>query len=374
MEAQKVFRNTLIVLGTILVAYILVSSIRVLIVLFLAITVASALRVWVVRLTHLRLPQGAAIVLVYSVLVISLILIGLLVIPPLIEQTTGYLLNEDRLANRVIFTIGWVERNIANLTGTEVVFLSPDDVQTAINDLVNQLRTSGPAVIGNLSGTVGDALLVFIMGVYWLTSRDKIADFIVELLALRNRERARQIISDIEVGVGGYVRGVVMVAVIVTVMMSAALYIFQVEKPLALGFVVGIMTMLPVVGTVIGGIAVTLFALLDSPVSGVIVFVIFFVVQQIETNILTPRMMSQRMGIDPLLVILSIFAGFALNGVIGGIIAVPVVGTIATLVRHLIIEPRRVQLEHKVESGGVLINTKAAKNEQAAKPSMIVGS
>jgi len=357
VSAQQVFRNTLVVITTLLGAYLLFSSVRVLIVLFLAITIASALRKLVVRLMGWHIPQGGAILLVYGTMLLSIVILAIIVLAPIASQMSRYLLNEDRLANRIIFTQTWIERSVSDLTQTTITFISPDELRTAVNDVISTIRTSSPSLVSNLSGTLGDALLVFIMGVYWLTSRDKIADFIVELLSLRNRDKALQIIEDIELNIGSYVRGVVTVAIIITVLIGIVLTIFRVNNALALGLIIGVMTMLPVIGTVIGGIVATLLALLESPSNGVIVLIVFLVAQQVESNFLTPRMMARSMGIDPLLVIISIFTGFALAGVLGGIIAVPIVGTITTLIRHLIIEPRREQVKNKVEGGAILLNT-----------------
>jgi predicted PurR-regulated permease PerM len=357
LTAQQTFRNTLIVIGTLAAAYLLLSSIRILIVLFLAITIASALRKVVVRLMGWRLPQGGAILMVYGGLLISIVALSIIVLTPVVTQLSSYLLNEDRLINRLLYSQMWLERSVSNLTGTAVTFIDADDLRAAVTDILSTIREISPTLVGDLSGTLGNALLVFIMGVYWLTSRDKIADFIVDLLALRNREKARHIIEDIETGIGSYVRGVFMVAAIITTLTGTALAILGVANAFALGLIIGVMTMLPVIGTVIGGIVATLLALLDSPSSGVIVLVVFLIAQQIESNVLTPRMMARSMGIDPLLVIISIFTGFALYGVVGGIIAVPLVGTITTLIRYLVIEPRREQLKHKVESGAILLNT-----------------
>lgn len=67
--------------------------------------------------------------------------------------------------------------------------------------------------------------------------------------------------------------------------------------------------------------------------------------------------MARSMRIDPLLVIIGILAGFTLYGVIGGIIAVPIIGTITILLRNLVIEPQVEKVAHKIEGGAVILNT-----------------
>jgi predicted PurR-regulated permease PerM len=93
----------------------------------------------------------------------------------------------------------------------------------------------------------------------------------------------------------------------------------------------------------------------------VIVFIVFVAVQQVENHYLTPRTMARSVGIDPLLVMVAVFAGFALAGVIGGIIAVPITGAISILMRHLVFEPRKASVEYTVEEdGAILIPSEAA--------------
>ena len=77
--------------------------------------------------------------------------------------------------------------------------------------------------------------------------------------------------------------------------------------------------------------------------------------QQIETNYLTPRMMSNSVHISPILVIVALFIGFAVGGVIGGLIAVPIAGTLMVLARYLVIEPKKDQVAPIRTRGGILI-------------------
>lgn len=114
---------------------------------------------------------------------------------------------------------------------------------------------------------------------------------------------------------------------------------------------------LPVIGGFIGaGVAVFL-GLLETPVAVGLMLVSFVLVQQVETHILTPRMMSNSVQHQPDLVIVSLFIGFAVGGVIGGLIAVPVAGTLMVLARHLIIGAAEAAAGRAaaLKGGGILI-------------------
>jgi predicted PurR-regulated permease PerM len=113
--------------------------------------------------------------------------------------------------------------------------------------------------------------------------------------------------------------------------------------------------MLPIIGGYIGAGLSTLLALLISPISAVIALGSFIGVQQIETHFQTPRVMSRSVGLNPILIIVVLFIGFALGGVIGALIAVPIAGTVAVLMRHLVIEPRQAESIPQVVEGGILL-------------------
>ncbi len=374
MEARIVFRNTVIVLATVAAAFILVSSIRILIVTLLAVIIASAARPAVRRLERIGLPSAAAILLVYGGILIGIGALLLLIVPPVVNQLANFLSNENLLAVRLQVVVNWLENTLSSITGSPVTLINAADLSSAAESIVTQVRDIAPEFVDDLGGVVGEIVLIFVMGVYWLTSRDKIADFIENILALRSRYKANQIILEVETAVGSYVRGVIAVALIVGALNFIVLLILNVPNAATYSFIIGVMTMLPVVGGFIGGGGATLLAALSSPVHGALVFIVFVLVQQLETHYLTPRVMARSMRIDPLLVIIGILAGFTLYGVIGGIIAVPIIGTITILLRTLVIEPQVEKVANKIEGGAVILNTgESVETDETTPGGLVIG-
>src|SRR5258707_5718714 len=102
MTAQQTFRNPVIVLLTLALAYAAYASARILIVLLVAIIIASAVRPAVKRLERLHIPEGLAILLVYIALGVTIFLLGVVVLPPAVNQFAGYIENDQGLATRII--------------------------------------------------------------------------------------------------------------------------------------------------------------------------------------------------------------------------------------------------------------------------------
>jgi predicted PurR-regulated permease PerM len=357
MSAQQTFRNTLVVIGTIVAAYALYVSVHILIVLLIAIIVASAIRPLVLWLERHRIPQGLAILFVYGGLAIIIFVLVALVFPPAVTQLAGYIQNDQGLASRLIGAQTWFQQQIKLHFNTDVQTLDPEAIRTTVSQTVDQITASIPALAGEFGGLLGDFVLVFVMGVYWVTSRDQAVDFILSLFSIGRRALVAQIIEEIEQTLGSYLRGITFVVTFVGVANFVILTILGVPNAVTLGFIIGITTALPIIGGFIGAGTAVLLALLTSPVAALLTLASFVAVQQVETHWLTPRTMSKSVGLNPLLVIVFLFVGIAVGGVVGGIISVPIAGAVFILLRHLVIEPRKEENAPQRVRGGILISS-----------------
>lgn len=355
MTAQQTFRNTLIVLATVAAAYALLVSIRIIIVLLVAIIIASAVRPAVLWLAQRRVPQGLAILLVYFLIGFFIFGLMLLVLPPAANRLAGYIENEDRLANRIINTQQWIEDQIESRTGSDVQLLDPDAIHETVTNIVTQLREEVPALAGEFGGLFGDFILTVVMGVYWLTSRDQAVVFLASLFPIGKRAAVVQIITEIEQVLGTYIRGVMLVAIFVGVANFIILSLLGVPNALTLGFIIGVSTLLPVIGGFIGAGLAVLLSIISGTVPALLTLVSFVLVQQVEVHYLTPRTMARSVNLNPLLVILFLFIGASLGGVIGAIISVPLAGTAMILVRYFITDPMKDNAAPQHISGGILI-------------------
>jgi predicted PurR-regulated permease PerM len=355
MSTRQVFTSTLAVLAGLATGYILLTSLRMLIVLLIAIIIASAVRPMIERLVLLRIPTGAAVPLIYAGITLFVVILSFAVLPPIINQFADYLQNDWRLANRIIVTKNWMETNLSRLTGDAVVIGDDESIRTTTSQLVEEIRSTGPELLNDVGGLLGELVLVIVMGVYWLGAREKSIDFVTRLVPPRYRENTNEALREIEVSMGTYTRGIVFVALFVGFANFLILLLLRVPNAATYAFIIGVTTMLPVIGGFIGGGTATLLALLGSPLHGLAVFGTFVAVQQIEVHYLTPRTMSRSVGVDPLLVMVAVFVGFALYGVIGAVISVPVLGTINVLLREFVIEPRKEEVAPYSLEGGVPI-------------------
>lgn len=356
MSLTYIFKATLTFLAALAFAYIFVLTINVWIGLLIAILVASALRPAILRLMHWRVPQGIAVLIVYAGLAAFTITLLLIVLPPVVNQFVGYIQNDDRLANRIISAQSWVQQTVTQITGAEFELgITPEEIRASISDIVEKVRVTAPSLVGNATGFLGEFLLIIVMGLYWVTSRERAENFLVELAPLSRRGQVRAILDEIEGGLGGYVRGIVAVSVIVGVLSFIILAVLRVPGAATISFFYAVATAIPIIGGLIGVALATFLALLTSPINAVIVLIVTFLLQQVENYYLTPRVMAEGTDFDPLLVIVFVALGFSLGGIVGSLIAIPVAGTASILIKHLILEPRKATVAPSKVEGGILL-------------------
>ncbi len=341
MTPLQMFKGTLVVLATLLGAYVLITSIEVLIVLLIAIIVASAVRSIIDRLVKWHVPRGVAIGAVYFVLISGLLLMIIAVLPPVMNQVTLYFGNEGRLTSRIVQAQRVIESLIGGVTNSDISLVNREQIDSAVTGFLASIQLLVPNLVNDLGGILGNTVLIFVIGAYWLTSHHKATAFMTQLFELRYREQAQQVILEIENAMGAYVRGVLITSVLVGLLNFIPMQLLGVPNALTFALIIGVLTAIPMVGGLLGGVIATLLTLLAAPEYIVTVAAIAFIVQQIESYVITPRVMSNRLDLDPLLIIVYSAIGFSLFGVVGALIAVPVMGSLHILLMVMVIKPHQ---------------------------------
>jgi predicted PurR-regulated permease PerM len=356
MSMSQIFKGTLAFVMAIGLVYLILVTINVWVSVLIAILVASAVRPAILRLARWRIPKGIAVFIVYGGIALVTIILLVGVLPPVINQFAGYIQNEDRLANRIIAAQSWIQSTVSQITGSDFELGIPaDEIRAAITDIVNNFRVTAPSLIDDVTGFLGEFILIVVMGLYWITSRERAENFLVELAPLSRRGQVRLILEEIETGLGAYVRGIVLVSLIVGLLSFLILVLLRIPNAASLSFFYAVATAIPIIGGFIGVAVATFLALLTSPLNAVVVLLVTVFLQQVENYYLTPRVMSEGTDFDPLLIIVFVAIGFQLNGIVGGLISIPVAGTVSILLKHFVFEPQKATAAPVRVDGGILL-------------------
>lgn len=284
---------------------------EIVIILFLAIIVMSAVSPgvrWMER--KLRFPKPLGMLIMYSLLISFLVMTFVLIIPPLVSEVPNFI-------------------NTLNLPPL------PDDLRqlklnaTEMGQLFTQFRTSFSAVYGIITSTFSGIFTFFtilVLSSYLLLDRENLP-YKVQWFT-RNKhhmELAKEFLDRMEMTLGGWVRGQLFLMLVIGVVTYLGLALMNVPYALPLALLAGLLEMLPNLGPTISAIpAIAIAFLSGGPIMGGIVLIFYIVVQQLENNLIVPKIMKDNADVNPLPTILVILIGLKLGGVMGALLAVPI--------------------------------------------------
>ena len=315
-----------ITLGLILASLLLASLWylrRPLALLVLGIAIAAALAPIISRVEN-RLPRAVVAILLYLFGVLVLIGMGWIIIPPLVMQAQEIVAQAPNLLEQLEEMFGGLER----LAGIDLVDLILPELG----------RIGGMLLVlplGVLSSLV-EILVVMFISLYLLIEAPNMEKFFLSLFPENRRGRISNILQNMAQAMGGYIRGVAIGATVIGVFMYLGLLVIGVEFPLVLGLLAGLFEVIPYLGPILAAIPIVLIALLESTAQALIVVVFIVILQQVESYVLVPNIMRTQTKVSPLLVLLAIIAGSSLAGLLGVLIAIPLVAALRVFVKEVV--------------------------------------
>lgn len=314
------------IVGIIYVAFLLR---HVLLLAILAVFVAVALSAPVNLIEQrLRIPRALAILAVYAVVAGVLVLVGLLLLPPLIDEFTSFLRAVPGYVRRLQES-GLIER-----WDDEYGFISQLEgeakhLPSIVGGALSELETLTVAAIERVVELIAILAVAFLL----LLDAPRLLGFVYREVA-PDEQAARRIAAETSSAVGGYVAGVFAVAALAGIVSFVVMTILGIPYAVPLAVQMAFFAILPLVGSTIGAFVIGIVAAFQG-VEIVIVWAVFWVLyQQTETHVLGPLVYRKAVDMSPALVILSVMAGATLLGVLGALLAIPAAATVQILVRE----------------------------------------
>ncbi|MCC6177990.1 MAG: AI-2E family transporter [Chloroflexi bacterium] len=304
------------------------------------------------------MPRPIALGLAYVLGVGVVVGCGVFVVSTAVAQITSLVANLPKYAQQA-------QDFVSGIAG----YLAPFGVPaSAVNDVqqqvLSQLQSTGTAIarqslasVEAIAGGLIDLILILILSVYLAANGERIAHWLRTETPKSQRYRAQLLVAVINRVVGGYVRGIVTLAALIGVLVGAGLTVLGVPYAMLLGVLAFFMTFVPIVGTIISGVASGIVAILyfQNWFQPLLVIVYFIVVHVIEGDLVGPRIMGRAVGIHPATGMIALVAGTELFGLWGALFAAPIAGlvqAIATAVWHELrgSDPQKI-LEEVTEEG-----------------------
>jgi putative heme transporter len=306
-----------------------------LIVLLLAMLVASGMYGLVAPLERL-VPRLAAIGIAYLTLMLVLVGFGLLIAPPLVDEAAALVENIPELVDELQTDVSGVIDSVAGEGAGAQLFdrFLPRVVGDGADERIFALPFTVLQVLANLT------IMLFLSAVI-LLERDAILRWASRFLVARDRRPALNLVHTAAAKLGGYVRGQLLVMAVTGVGTAVGMMILGVPFALPMGLLGFLAEAIPLAGPIIAGVPVLVLAFLESPTTGLLMLVWLVALQQAEGWLLYPIVQGRILSLSPLVVILAVLAGATLYGVLGAIIAVPIVAIVDVVLREIVFPLRR---------------------------------
>lgn len=320
IKLDAVWEPMLNVLGTILVPF------------FIAAFITYLLHPVVEKLHELKVPRPIAIIVIYLLFFGGLGYGLYKVLPYTIQQLKD-------------FTSNLPEYVDLYKTVTEDFYKQIDYLPEAFHEQVNTMLTSLEETLATIitglldltkklvSSFILFAIIPFI-SFYLLKDFDLVKKSVWYLTPRKMRRSGKRLLGDIDESLGNYIRGQLLVALIIGVCAWLALWLAGMKYPLLLGIIIGLTNIIPYFGPILGAVPAMIIALTISMKMVIIVIVIIFALQFLEGNLLSPLIVGKSLHMHPVIIIFALLIGEAVGGIFGLILAVPFFAVLKVVILH----------------------------------------
>jgi predicted PurR-regulated permease PerM len=208
-------------------------------------------------------------------------------------------------------------------------------------DMVGQ----GLSYAGLIGQTMFVLIAVMLLAYYWTQDGERTLRFLLRVVPSERRENARQLIADMEEKVGAFIRGQTILCAAVGGVSFVAYALIGLPYALLLALIAGVLEVVPIVGPMVSIIPAAMLALSLAPAKLLWVIVAAFVIQQLEGNLLVPRVMNKAVGVNGLVTILSLVGFTSLLGLPGALLAIPIAAIIQLLLDRFVLGPAAIEPE-----------------------------
>jgi predicted PurR-regulated permease PerM len=323
---RRVLVSTLIVVGVV-VGVLALWQLRVLIaLLFLAFIVAAAMRPSVEWLRQRRVPRGVGIGLHYVAIATLVGLLLWLVVPVAVDQVQAAV-GTDTLRSEARDETGWKHDALISLDRWLRDLPKTGDV---VGTALDATRLGIEILIG--------VFFVFASAAYWIFERNRAVALVVSLVPQAKRQVVRDTWELIDLKLGAYVRGQMILILAVATVLSLSFWAIGLPYWILVGTFAGVVEIVPVIGPLVAGTLAVGIGLTESWQLGLTAGVIVLAVRLLEDYLVIPKVLGDAVGLSPLLVLVSVTATALLFGGFAVLLAIPLAAVAATLVSVIVLE------------------------------------
>ena len=264
--------------------------------------------------------RAGAVLLLYLMILLLIGAVVMLLIPAVVTETRDLLTNADAIWASFLGTLGPLREFVASHG-------LGDSLGEALSAMADGLNVAAGGIVATIKGLVtgiASLIIVLVVAFYLVVSEDALKRLFRAVAPEAYQPYLVDLFQRIEKSIGGWVRGQLILSVIVGLAVYVTLMILGVKYALVLALAAGVAEAIPYVGPVFSAIPAILIALTQSPMKGLLVAVMYVVIQQVENHVLVPKIMQKVTGLHPIVSIFSMLIGVKVAGLVGALLAIPV--------------------------------------------------
>ena len=329
------FVATLGVLTAIVLLRALESVSQIFVLILVSLFLATGLNPAVEALRKRNLSRGSAVAVIFSSVILFVVFFAFVVVPPVVSQGSYLIQNAPELLDDLM-----KNRTINSLNDQ---FGLIDTLQSRLNSVTSD----GTLLISTFGGVIGvgktilsgffTALTILVLTLYFITSLPQAISLGLSIVPASRRDRVGKLTDAVIERVGLFVGSQILIAAMAGVFVVLLSTVLSMPSPIAIGMIVFVVALIPLIGHFIGSGVVTLIALTQSPLIGLVAFVSYVLYVQIENYVVTPKIMKRTLSVPGAVTIVSALIGSSLLGLVGGLLAVPVAASIILILDEVVI-------------------------------------
>jgi predicted PurR-regulated permease PerM len=276
-------------------------------------------------------PRSLAVFGIYVILGALVVTAAVIIVPILIDQTVQLLANLPALS--ATFT-----DSFAHLRAFSVQYGFSDNLRASVQSLQDAVTGSFTSIFSTVQSVVAGIAALFavlVLAFYMVAEEDTARKYFRHFAPVEYQPFLTQVLIKMQSRIGAWMRGQLILGLIVGTADFIGLSLIGVKYALLLGILAGILEIVPYLGPVLAVIPAAILGFAQSPVTGVLVLGLYLVVQQTEQNVLVPKIMQKVTGLNPIVSIVALLVGIKVGGLVGGVLAIPVATMLAVVLEEL---------------------------------------
>jgi predicted PurR-regulated permease PerM len=293
---------------------------EIVVILFVALILASALDPLVDWMQKRKLPRSLGIILIYFILFILIGSAFYLVIPPIVKQ-----INELSISFPY-----YLEKVVSGFSALKDYAVQHDfltNIQKGLGSIGANLEGAAGGVFSTVSGIFGNILsffLILVITFYMVVEENAMKKIVWSVAPGEYQPYIMQLVNRMQAKIGLWIRGQLILSLIIFFLTFIGLFILGVNYALILALIAGLTEFVPYLGPTIAAIPAIFLAFTQSPMLALFVLALYYIIQMVENHIIVPKLMQKVVGLNPIISIIVLLVGFKIAGILGAILAIPV--------------------------------------------------